>query len=83
MVSHQWPSGVDVTRKESLPGAPLVGVSNSRLVNLYIARLTWMVCEEDTRIILVEAECPYIQFQAARVTSTEFVVGEYKLATEG
>ena len=36
-----------------------------------------MVCLEDTRFILVRAECPYVQFvAAARVTSTEkFVVG--------
>ena len=34
-------------------------------------------------IILVWAECPYILFRAARVTSTEFVVGGYKLAREG
>ena len=36
-----------------------------------------MVCLEDTRFILVRAECPYVQFVvAARVTSIEkFVVG--------
>ena len=33
-------------------------------------------------IILVRDECPYVQFRAARVTSTEFVVGGYKLARE-
>ena len=42
-----------------------------------------MVCKEDTRIILVWVECPYVQFRAARVTSTWFVVGGYKLAREG
>ena len=37
-----------------------------------IACLAQMVCLEDTRFILVQAECPYIQFiAAARVTSTE------------
>ena len=44
MVNHPRPSGVDVTRKEPLPGTPTVGVLNSQLVNLYIARLIWMVC---------------------------------------
>ena len=34
-------------------------------------------------IILVRTECPYVQFRAARVTSTEFAVGGYKLAREG
>ena len=34
-------------------------------------------------IILVRTECPYVQFRAARVTSTEFVVGGYKLVREG
>ena len=36
-----------------------------------------MVCQKDTRFILVRAECPYVQFvAAARVISTEmFVVG--------
>ena len=40
-------------------------------------RLTQMVCLEDTRFILVQAESNYIQFIAvARVTSTKkFVVG--------
>ena len=33
-------------------------------------------------IILVWDECPYVQFRAACVTSTEFVVGDYKLARE-
>ena len=37
-----------------------------------IVRLAWMVCLGDTRFILVQAECPYVQFvAAARVTSTE------------
>ena len=35
------------------------------------------------KVILVRAECPYVQFRAAHVTSTEFVVGGYKLAREG
>ena len=36
-----------------------------------------MVCQKDTRFILVRAECPYVQFvAAARVISTEkFTVG--------
>ena len=34
-------------------------------------------------IILVQLECPYVQFRAARVTSTEFIVEGYKLAREG
>ena len=36
-----------------------------------------MVCLEDTRFILVQAECSYVQFvAAARVTSTKkFIVG--------
>jgi len=34
-------------------------------------------------IILVRAECPYVQFRATRVTSTVFVVGGYKLTREG
>lgn len=33
-----------------------------------------MVCSEDTRIILVRAQCPYIQFAAARVIGTWFAV---------
>ena len=33
--------------------------------------------------MLVRAECPYVQFRVARVTSTEFVVGGYKLTREG
>jgi len=32
--------------------------------------------------MLVRAECPYVQFRVARVTSTEFVVGSYKLVRE-
>ena len=37
-----------------------------------IARLTQMVCLEDTRFMRVRTECPYVQFIAtACVTSTE------------
>ena len=45
VTSHPRP-GVDVEmRKRPLPGAPTIGVSSKhRLVNLYIARLTRMVC---------------------------------------
>ena len=44
-----------------------------------------MVCLEDTRFILVQTECPYVQFVAvARVISTEKVRSRgYKWSREG
>ena len=55
-----------------LPGAPTVGVLNKhRLVNLYLCALGPNGALKDTRFILVRAECPYVQFIAALVISTE------------
>ena len=36
-----------------------------------------MVCLEDTRFILVRAECPYVQFMAAAcvICTKKFIVG--------
>ena len=45
-------------------------------------RLVRMVCSEDTRIILVRAERPYVQSAAARVTYTVCSRG-YRWAREG
>ena len=47
-----------------------VGVSDHRLVNLYLyVWLGW--CARRTQgFILIWAECPYVQFEAARVTDT-------------
>ena len=48
------------------------------------ARLTRMVCLEDTRFILVRAECPYVQFIAAAVLLALKVCSRgYKRAREG
>jgi len=41
-------------------------------LSVFRARLARMVCLENTRFILVRAECPYVEFvTAAHVTSTE------------
>ena len=49
-----------------------VGVSNKhQLVNLYLLRVRLECVLKDTRFILVRAECPYVQFAAARVISTK------------
>ena len=57
--------------------SPCVGVSDHRLVNLYL-RVWPRWCARRTQgFIMVRAECPYVQFAAAaRVISTKrFVVG--------
>ena len=56
---------------------PTVGVlSKHQLVNLYYYTLGANGVLKDTRFILVRAECPYVQFAAACIISTErFVVG--------
>ena len=54
--------------------SPVVGVSNKhRLVNLYLCVLGPDGVPKDTRLILVRAECPYIESAAAAacVISTE------------
>ena len=68
-----------------LPGTPTVGVSNKhRLVNLYLCALGPDGALKDTRVILVRAECPYVQSVAARVISTEMVRSRgYKRSREG
>ena len=55
-----------------LPGASTVSVSNKHwLVNLYLCALGPDGALKDTRFILVQAECPYVQSAAAHVISTE------------
>ena len=78
MASHPWPDVNVRMRKGPLPGAPTVGVlSKHQRVNLYYCVLDPDGVLKDTRFILVQAECPYIQLAAvAHVISTErFVVG--------
>ena len=63
------------TRKVPLPGAPTVGVSNRRLVNLYLrVGLRW-VSQEGTKrqgFILVREGAPYVQCRTGgRVLATE------------
>ena len=56
----------------ALGGLPFVGVSNKhRLVNLYLCALGSDGELKDTRFILVQAKCPYVQSVATRVISTE------------
>jgi hypothetical protein len=56
--------------------------SNHRRVSLYYS-LVQMVCWRTQGCILVRAKRPYVQFEAARVTSTEIRSRGYKLAREG
>ena len=50
----------------------IVGVSNKhRQVNLYLRALGPDGALKDTRFVLVQAECPYVQSVAAHVISTE------------
>ena len=78
VASHPWPD-VDVgTRKGPLPVAPTIGVSSKhQRINLCYCASDPDGVLKDTRFILVQAECPYVQFVvAARVICTErFVVG--------
>ena len=70
VTSHLRPDVDLETRKKPLPSAPTVGVSNHRLVNLYL-RVWPGWCPRRTQgFILVRAECPYVQSVAARVTDT-------------
>ena len=48
----------------------LVGVSNRRLVNLCLRVWPGWCARKTQGFILVWAECPYVQFEAARVTGT-------------
>ena len=67
VVSHPRP---DLERAKALPGAPTVGVSNKHMqVNLYLCALGRDGELKDTRFILVQAECPYVQSVGARVIS--------------
>ena len=78
MASHPWPDVNDRTRKGPLPGAPTVSVSSKhQWINLCYCASDPDGVLKDTRFILVQAECPYVQFvAAARVISTEkFIVG--------
>ena len=78
MASHPWPDVNVRTRKDPLPGVPTVGVSSKhQRVNLYYCAFGPDGVLKDTRFILVQVECPYVQFvAAARVIRTEkFVVG--------
>ena len=75
MTSHLRPD-VDVeTCKSPLPGAPTVGVFGPPTSKFVFARLSWMVCSEDTRVYTGSTEHPYVQFAATRVTGTWFIVG--------
>ena len=70
VTSHPRPD-VDVeTHKKPLPGAPTVGVSDYRLVNLYLRVWPGWCARRRQGFILVRAECPYVQSAAARVTGT-------------
>ena len=78
MASHPWPDVNVGTRKGPLPGVSTVSVlSKHQRVNLYYCAFGPDGVLKDTRFILVQAECPYVQFAAAaRVISTKrFVVG--------
>ena len=77
MASHPWPDVNVGTCKGLRPGAPTIGVSSKhQRVNLYYCAFGPNGVLKDTRFILVRAECPYIQFAAARVICTKkFVVG--------
>ena len=70
VASHMWTVVDNKTRKRPLPGAPTVGVSSRRLVNLYLRVLAGWCARSTQGFILVRAECPYVQFKAARVTNT-------------
>ena len=78
VASHPWPNVNVETRKGPLPGAPTVGVSSKhQRVNLYYCALGPDSVLKDTRFILVQAECPYVQFIAAAcvISTKKFVVG--------
>ena len=67
---------VDVeTRKKPLPDAPTVGVFGPPTSKLYLRVWLGWYARRTQGFILVRAECPYVQFTAARVTGTWFVVG--------
>lgn len=60
-----------------------VGVPYHRLANLCCASQARMVMQgNDTRIILVRAECPYVQFELS-CSCTWFVLMGYKRTREG
>jgi len=72
VASHPWPDVNVGARKGPLPGMPTVSVSSKhQRVNLYYCVLDPDGVLKDTRFILVQVECPYVQFAAARVISTK------------
>ena len=70
VTSHPRPD-VDVkTRKNPLPGAPTIVVSNHQLVNLYLRVWPGRCAQRTQGFILVRTECPYVQSITTRVTDT-------------
>jgi hypothetical protein len=63
VVGHPQPGGIDRTRKRPLPGAPTVGVSDCRLVNLCLHVWLGWYPRKTQGFILIQAECPYVQFE--------------------
>jgi hypothetical protein len=61
----------------------IVGVSNDRRVNLYCVFGPDGELGEHKEFILVRAECPYVQFEAAHVTGSEICSTSYKRVREG
>ena len=61
------------TEKENISSTSVGVLNKHQLVNLYYCALGSDGVLKDTRFILVQAECPNVQFAAARVISTKKV----------